>query len=136
MLRGKRLKRRPIPEKEEDLSAEDGMMMMMKGVRNCHNSWQNRFNDVKAGYSWSDINVKWAEMTGEMAADLHSRYRRIKAALDRVEDEHLDALEVARKEVDQEIEGAKLAMERKRWNMVADKLQTAVGKKYEVKLRA
>lgn len=110
--------------------------MMMKGVRNRHNSRQNRFNDVKAGYSWSDINAKWAEMTGETAADLHSRYRRIKAALDRVEDEHLDALEVARKEVDQEIEGAKLAMERKRWNMVADKLQTAVGKKYEVKFRA
>jgi hypothetical protein len=71
-------------------------------------------------------------MTGEKYTGLSMRYRRLVAALARVDDKHMEALMSAKEEADREIEEAKKALDRGLWASVASKLELAVGKKYPV----
>lgn len=71
-------------------------------------------------------------MTGEKYTGLSVRYRRLVAALARVDDEHMEALMSAKDEADREIEEAKKALDRGLWALVTTKLEFAVGKKYPV----
>ena len=71
-------------------------------------------------------------MTGVTPTSLHIRYRRLKAALARVSDEHMQNLRTIKERVDQEIEDEKLALEKQRWSRVATQLEAEVGVRYDV----
>ena len=71
-------------------------------------------------------------MTGNAPVSLRVRYGRLKAALARVSEEHIDDLVTIKEKVDQEIEAERLALEKQRWSRVATQLEALVGIKYDV----
>jgi len=71
-------------------------------------------------------------MTGQTHSSLPTRYIRIKAAIARVDDEHLEALQKAKADVEREIEEDIKAIRRQFWTKVAAKMEEDVGKKYDV----
>ena len=73
-------------------------------------------------------------MTGKTPLGLHVRYRRLKSALERVSEEHMEDLVTIKEKVDEEIEAEKLALEKQRWSRVTTQLQDHIGIKYDVSL--
>ena len=71
-------------------------------------------------------------MTGRESTSLRFRYHRLKAALARVSEEHINDLMTIKEKVDQEIEAEKLALEKQCWGRVTTQLEALVGIKYDV----
>lgn len=71
-------------------------------------------------------------MTGKTPVSLHVRYRRLKSALARISEEHIDDLVTIKEKVDQEIETEKLALEKQCWSRVTTQLEAHIGIKYDV----
>jgi hypothetical protein len=75
-------------------------------------------------------------MTGKESTGLRVRYHRLKAALARVSEEHIDDLVTIKETVDKEIEAEKLALEKQCWSRVTTQLEALVGIKYDVSHRS
>ncbi|KAE9988770.1 hypothetical protein EG328_007374 [Venturia inaequalis] len=104
-----------IPDRLEDLSPEDRMLMHMKAD----------------GKTMKEIGEAWFVMTGAKHTSLSTRYNRIKAAIARVKDEDLQALREGMGEADIRIEEEKKQAEKKRYAIVAEVMEAKGTEKYD-----
>lgn len=70
------------------------------------------------------ISDEWLRITGSRYSALQVRYARVKAAIARVKDEHIEVLMNAIRNADERIEVEKRAMENKRWDFVAEHMES------------
>ncbi|QDS71008.1 hypothetical protein FKW77_007863 [Venturia effusa] len=106
-----------IPDRYEDLAAEDKMLLKMK----------------EEGKGGKEIAEAWQTMTGNKHTSLGTRYVRIKAAIARVKDSDLEALERAMEKAKERIEEEKKVLEKRLWAFVAEGMETeGAEEKYDV----
>ncbi|TID26850.1 hypothetical protein E2P81_ATG01311 [Venturia nashicola] len=105
-----------IPDRYEDLSKEDKMMITWK----------------EEGKSWKAIQEAWFTMTGNKHTGLTTRYIRVKAAIARVKDDDLEALEKSMAMAKERIEVEKKMVEKRLWAFVAEGMESEGAEKYDL----
>jgi hypothetical protein len=86
----------------------------------------------KEGKAWKEINEAWETMTGKKFSGLPARYSRLMAALARVKDEDMAALQTAMRAIEEQIAEEKRALDKKKWSLVsAHMVEFAGTEKYD-----
>jgi hypothetical protein len=86
----------------------------------------------KEGKPWKEIREAWETMTGHKFSGLAARYSRLMAALARVKDEDMAALQSAASAVEEQILEDKRALDKSKWLLVsAHMVENAGTEKYD-----